>query len=153
MRVIDTTRWVNIHHLRNASVHSKSPVVLRAGSCFLSSLPPSYHSKELLWTVQKQRLYPGCFTDGLFDYVQSVTPEHYGILCISRENITGGVVSIKHKYINSTLHRELRPGDMVVWNPSDAVYHISHIDILNPQMQDERGSFAEFLTFVQYKHQ
>lgn len=85
--------------------------------------------------------YSECRVPSLTEHGTGLDLTVTGILCIARENTLGAVHHWTLPSDASTWAKELRPGDLVIFNTSHVHYDISHI---SPHLPSEEG-YVDFL--------
>lgn len=137
-RVITIHSRVNMQRVYHRDPHA----IERATDCFIEMLPakPTMCSREL------HRIYTGNDTSRLVTYESWMRPEFAGILCVRTENVTGGLIRL-HAGKNTDLYsvsRQLRGGEMIVWNVHDYDFRMSTLEALIP---GDGESYADFISY------
>jgi hypothetical protein len=101
-------------------------------------------NKELMIKIQRNYTYPqtDMLIPNLFHHETDSKVYHKGVLCISRENIMGGMHQLYYKN-NLALSSELRQGDVLYYKD------LEHKMVPIRSINDRDGAYIDLMTFFE----
>ena len=120
--------------------HKDPHAIQRVTDCFVQILP----SKPAMLSRETHRLYAGNDPVRLMIYEPWMRPEIVGILCVRTENVTGGLIHLTALSGGTSMSRQLRAGDMMVWDIQKYKFRMSTLEAYMP---GEGETYADFITY------